>query len=167
MYGGRHTYIPDIDCLAAFGSRSGVIGERVRGSRSGSRSVETSRTAAAALEATAATVTKSTAATKTAATKAAAAAAVATTHATKSATAAEAHSTASGITVFTNFKDASLPIISIELLDGIASIVGAFKNHNTRAFRSAIRPHVDISANNTASAGCKNSCEYMTHLSRR
>ena len=83
-------------------------------------------------------------------------AAEATSHASaaEAATTAEAHAAASskaaaaapgaGITILADFEHASLPIVAIELSDGVASIFGVVKGHDTGALGTTIGSDVDI-----------------------
>lgn len=56
--------------------------------------------------------------------------------------------------VRTHLEDAALPIVAIELLDRISSVVGGFEHHDTRSLGSPVRPQMNIGADDTASAGC-------------
>lgn len=140
-------YVADIDGLAAFSTSSSEVSEGVR--RDGAGRGLKARTACAAAEATSATETaseSSTAAAKSSTTTKASA--ESTSHSAIAAAAAEAHArTAAGISVLANLKDSALPVVAIELLDGVAGIVGALENNNARSLGTAVRSDVDIGAN--------------------
>lgn len=144
-------YVANIDHFATFSSRGSVIGEGV--GRSGGRrgAVETASTSA---EAATATESASESAATCKSSTAAEASAEAATHSTaEAATATKSRASSSSKAVFADFDHASLPVVAIELLDSIASIVGAFKNNNTGALRSAVGARVDIGSDDTTIAG--------------
>lgn len=157
----RGAHIADVDCLDLLGSRSGEVGEWVgRSVGHASRVVEP-----AAGRATAGRATKATAATE--ATKAATAGKAtstgkATTNTTKGTTAAaEATTTVAtttshggtGETVLADLKHATLPIVSIELLDGIPGVVGCLEDDDAGALGATIRTHVNIGSDHATGAG--------------
>jgi hypothetical protein len=57
------------------------------------------------------------------------------------------------ITVFADFKVATLPLVSVELLDAVASILGVIEYDNAGSLRAAVRAHVDVGANDIADLG--------------
>ena len=136
-----------------------MVGERVR-RHGGMATIETTSAAGGA----AATITTTTAAIAaaeptTAATKAATAA-VATTKAATSATEAATAVAASthrrtGEAILANLEHAALPVIAVELLDGVACVVRRLENHNAGALGSAVGAEMDVGANNTAGACCQ------------
>jgi hypothetical protein len=58
-----------------------------------------------------------------------------------------------GESVLSDLQRASLPIVAIELLDGIAGIIGRLEHHDTRALRATIGAGVDISTDYRAFTG--------------
>ena len=136
-----------------------MIRERVRRHR-GVASIETTRAAGAAGTARTAIATTAAIAAEATTTAAKAAAAKATaegTATTTKAATAVASSThrGTGKAILTDLEHAALPIIAVELLDGVASIIRRLENNDTRALRSAVRAEMDIGANNTACTGCQ------------
>jgi hypothetical protein len=59
-----------------------------------------------------------------------------------------------GEAVLAHFQQAPLPVIAVELLDGVARVVGRLEEDGPRAFGSTVRSGVDISANNAACTRC-------------
>lgn len=135
------THISDEDDFAPLCSRRGIVREGV-GRNRGSRGVEaatgTTRTARAArasrtrtsTEASSAAETEAAAATAKAST-AEAAAAEATSHATTIATTETHPGAIVSIAVLTDFKHATVPVIAIKLLNGIARVVGALEDDDS------------------------------------
>lgn len=72
--------------------------------------------------------------------------------AAEAATTAEAHTTAS-ITVFTDLNHATLPIIAVKLLNGVARIIGALEDNDTRALGAAIGAGLDIGTEDVSVLG--------------
>lgn len=154
------TYVAGIDDLASISARGGKIGERVRRDGAG-RGLETAgyagaaRTTGASLETASATESSAKASTASAESSTATEAATkSTAHAaTESSTAAEAHTWPStSIAVLSNLENSALPIIAVELLDGIAGVVGALKDNDTGALGATVGTSVDISTDNSAVA---------------
>lgn len=146
----RKTYVADVDGIALLDAAGGVIGEWVGGDRGITSVVHTADTGTTIAAAT--TVAKSTATT----TKAAA-----TKTASKSST--PARETATTVTshgrpcksILANLEQATLPVVAVELLDSVASIVGRLENDNTRTLRSAILAEMDVGANDAARTSCE------------
>ena len=67
------------------------------------------------------------------------------TSATKASTSAKATRSAS-ITVLTNIKSATLPIVAVELGDSIPAVLGCLERDNTGTLGTAIGGNVNISA---------------------
>lgn len=147
------TYVANVDDFTSISAGCCVVGERVRswGRGVGVKS-RTARTAAAAAmeSSTATTISESTTSSKSS--TAAEAAAKSSAHATISTT-SEARAARASESVFADLNGSSLPIIAVELLNGVTSVVGALKNYNTRALGSTVRSHVNISTDDTTSAG--------------
>lgn len=146
------TYVPDVNDLRPFSTRSSEVSERVglsgrlvgieaRGT-TGSSS-EAATTAEATSKATAAT-------TEAAATETAEGA----TAAAEAATTAETTRThiRTGKAILANLQHTALPIVTIELLDGVASIIRGLEDNDTRSFRAAIRSDMNVGADNTTIA---------------
>lgn len=150
------TYVANVDGVALLNAGRGMVRERVR-RHGGVTSIETTRaagTAGTAIATTAAIAAEAaTTSTKSAAAKATAKGPAT---ATKAATAV-ASSTHRGTSkaILTDLEHAALPIIAVELLDGVASIIRRLENNDTRALRSAVRAEMDIGANNTACTSCQ------------
>ena len=135
------TYISNIDELAHFSSRSSVVGKGVRRSSSSTWSssvIETAgrwTTIATTSVATTSAVasSKATSATTKAASKPSASYAT-----SKSATTLV---TATGWTsklVLTDLQHAALPVIAVELVDGVTRVLGVLECNNTGAFGTTI-----------------------------
>ena len=158
------THIPDVNRLTTLGSGSSIIREGIRrhgagcSSSSSIKAAATTTTTAAAGVSTAPseTTTEATATTtETSSTKAPAEAATHTTVATTTAKAHGAATTTTSKSIFANLKNSALPVVAIELLNGIASIFWTFENDNTRAFRPAIRADMDISSDDATNTSFK------------
>jgi hypothetical protein len=148
------TYVANIDSVALLNTRRGIVGERVRG-HGDMAAIEAARSTATAITTTTAAI-----AAESTTASAKAAAAIATAKGTASASeAAAAVATGThgrtGEAVLTNLEHAALPVVAVELLDGVAGIVGRLENHNARALGPAVRAEMDIGANNTACASCQ------------
>lgn len=151
----RESYIADVDDLTPVGSGCSVVGEGVRGNRGSDCSIgETTRGAATAAASEASTTTEAEATTSTTETASAAetTASEASSHATVPTAAAEAHTAAAAasISILSDLEVATLPVVAVELLNGVASIVRALENDNAGSLGSTIRANMNISADNTA-----------------
>ena len=151
------TYVADVDGLARLTARAGVICERVGGvgcshagiepTGSGDSGSNKSRSTAESAAATEASCKATASAKATAGTKAS----------SKTAASAEASSEAAtarcsaGEAILTDLKVASLPVIAIKLLNGVARILGRLEGDNSRALGASIRGDVNIGAKNRAS----------------
>lgn len=170
----RNTHVLDVDGRTWLAARSDAVDEGVRaswnvgcrGSRGSSTTVTTSESASTA---SAVTTSKSSAASSIASAvassattiwsvEASAKATAWTTEASasaKSATSAKAsaasESASVGVTVLTNFKNSSLPVVAVEVLDGVLCVIWGLECDNTRALGSAIWGSVDICACNVTS----------------
>ena len=150
---GRPGKVTDVDQVARIAARCRKVGERVgRVGRSVSiiagatwttttSSSKTSSIATTATEASAVAATTSKSAASTKATSKTA---------TASKAAAEAAGTTSSEAVLTHFKVTALPLVAVELGDGVARIFGGVKGNNTRSLGATIWSHVDIGADNGA-----------------
>lgn len=110
----------------------------------------TRTTSAKASSATKSTAKASSAAKTTTATKSSAK----TSSATKATTTAK--STAAhvvGEAIYTNFEDPAVPVIAVELLDGVASIIGSLEDNDTGALGATVGSKVDIGTDDAASTG--------------
>lgn len=151
----RGSYIADVDDLTPVGSGCGVVGEGVRGNRGSDCSIgETTRGAATARASEASTATEAaeaTASTTETASAAETTASEASAHATIPTAAAEAHTTTAttSISILSDLEVATLPVVAVELLNGVASIVRALENDNARSLGSTIRANMNISADDT------------------
>ena len=172
LVAGAPGQIADVDDGRRVHARSGVVRERVRGSKRSGRSdstvassargwasVATRRavrtragsTIATAAKASAKATTTSEAraravATTTSESTVKAAATVAASEAattTEAATATEA--TSAGKAVLANFEHAARPVVSVELLNGVLGILGSFESDDTRALGSAVGSCVNVS----------------------
>lgn len=162
----RGAHIADVDCLDLLGSRSGEVGEWV-GRSVGHASGVVEPTAG---RATAGRATKATAATEATST----AKATSTGKATKGTTAAaEATTTVAtttshggtGETVLADLEHATLPIVSIELLDGIPGVVGCLEDDDAGALGATIRTHVNIGSDHATGAGYRGlACTPASHI---
>ena len=136
------TYIADKDSVTLLRARNNVVGEGVRRHR------DVAVIAARIAETTAATVTIAATASETAT----AAITEATTGSTVAATTTKARAAHAGVgeAILTHLDDATVPLVAVELLNGVASILGGLKYDDTRALGPAIGAHVDIGANDGA-----------------
>lgn len=153
----RQSYVADIDGLTALSTSSSEVSEGVRRDRAGGGlKAWTACAAAEATSATEAAAEASTAAAKSSTTTKAST--KSTSHSAIAAPAAEAHAraAAASVSVLANLKDSALPVVPIELLDGVASIIGALENNNTRSLGTAVRSNVDVGANDGTISGYEN-----------
>jgi len=135
------TYIADKDSVTLLRARNNVVGEGVRRHR------DVVVIAAMTAEPTATTVTI----TATACEAATAAITEATTGSTVAATTkARAAHAGVGEAILTHLDDATVPLVAVELLDGVASIIGGLEHDDTRTLGPAIGAHVDIGTNDGA-----------------
>lgn len=154
-------YIADEDEGTSFTTTGREVGERVgRGSRSllGHTTIAAllAAVASSAISATTAeAAAESTSSTEAATTSKSSPHTIATTVATSSteaspiASLATLESTCSiGISVFSNLESSALPVVAVELLDRISSIVRAFESDDTSPFWSASRIDMDIGSDN-------------------
>jgi hypothetical protein len=177
LVAGAPGEVADVDDGRRVHSRGGEVGERVRGSSGSHRgsavtsstrrraSVTTARSAISALRAavTATAVatsessttseawarTESTTATTKASIEASTTIAASEAAATAEATTATETSSA-GKAVLTDLEETAGPVVAVELLDGVLSILRSFEGDDTRALGSSIRSHVDVSADDRA-----------------
>lgn len=147
----KWTHVPHVNDLASLGARCSEIGEGVGRDRCSRVVVEATSSGE-----TASAATLSVASAEAATTPEAAATPEATTEASSATEASSTTKAHSGVreAVGTDLKDTALPIVSIELLDSVSSIVGCLEYHDTGSLGSPVRPQVDIGADDTASAGC-------------
>lgn len=144
------TYVANVDDGVLVATRGSIVGERIGNSR---RRIEVAaavsttksarRSTAAAVASTSSTVSTTKSAT-TSETSTSAEAAACTKSATTEASAATEARTRTGEAVFTNFKVPTLPIVTIELLNSLASILGAFKGDDSRSLGATSRVHMHI-----------------------
>lgn len=152
------TYVADVYGLAPLTISCREVGESIGWNRNSwaaaaAKAASPGATTAAAAIATSSTVTsaectatsaKSTTTAETATEAAASTKATATAKATSHSRVGEA--------VNANFEDTSLPVVAVELLDRITSIIRRFEDNDAGAFGSAVRSKMDISADDTSSA---------------
>lgn len=145
------THVADIDDLAPLCAGCGEIGKGVGRDRSCGVVVEATSSCSEATPTP--TVASAEAATASAETTAAVTSAEAATAAEASTATTKAHA---GIreAIRTDLEDAALPIVSIELLDGVSSVVWGFEYHNAGTLGPSIGSQVDVGADDTASTGC-------------
>jgi hypothetical protein len=147
----RTTYVADVDSLVLLETSSDTVGERVGRHGLVVAAIEAARAAAVptTTEATAEATTARTA-------KSAATVAAETATATKATTAAAkaAAKARVGEAVLANLEHAALPLVTVELLDGVASVLGGLEHDNAGSLRAAIRAGVNIGANNAADTSC-------------
>ena len=151
------TYVTNIDSLASLSAGSSVVSEWVWWSRWGASScaaVETTvmwwaaKSAAKASTAAEAAAEASTSA-KGWATATGKAAAETTTGTTKASTSWEVI----GEAILTDLKVASLPVVTVELLDSVACVVWRLESNNSGALWSSIWADVDISTDHGTLTG--------------
>ena len=151
-------YIANINDLAAVSTGSGIISEWISNSW-WSIGVKTTRGSSAAAKST----TKSTSTTTKASTETSTTAAEAptgteastepTTASAKAATTSKAAWSAwTSETILTNLKWASLPVVAIELLDSVSSVIWMLECYNSGALWSPIRSNVYIGTDNSTIA---------------
>jgi hypothetical protein len=171
LVAGAPREVADVDHRGRVHARSGVVGERVRGSDRSDRgdSAVASSARRRATVATRRTVRTRTAVATTGKASAKAtttceaarrAVATATTESTVKATATVAASesttttkaaaateaTSASKAVLANFENASRPVVAVELLDSVLGILGSLECDNTRTLGSAIGSSVDVGA---------------------
>lgn len=150
------TYVSDVDGLARLAAARGIVGEGVRRvgcSAAGIKSAAGNESRCTTTEASAtAKAAKGTAATTEASTAAETAAKASAT--AKTATATEPTGTCEP--VLAHLEVAALPLIAIELLNGIASVVGGLEGDNAGALRPAIGCDVHIGTHDLAVDRCLN-----------
>lgn len=140
------THVAHVDDRTLLAARGGEIGKGVGRHRghsleAGATTVATAHTTKATPEtaAKAAATAEATTGTKATATEAAAEAAAAT----------KAHAGA-GKAVLANLQGPALPVVAIELLDGIACVVGGLKGHNSGALGATGGIGVDVGTDDGA-----------------
>lgn len=151
------TYVANIDSLASLSAGSSVVSEWVRWSRWSASSCAAVKTTvvwwAAKCAAKASTAAKAAAKTSTTAkgwaTATGKAAAEATTGTTKASTSWEVV----GEAILTDLKVASLPVVTVELLDSVASVVWRLKGDNSGALWPSVWADVNISADHGTFTG--------------
>lgn len=151
--GRQAPYVPDVDGLAPLGAARCVVGEGVwRDGRAGAVIITTTATVATA-------ATKSTAKATTAADEASAAAEAP----AETATAAHAVTTAAteaathrrtGIAVLANLKQPTLPVVAIELLNGVTGVVGTLEDYYSGSLRTPVGTKKDICTDDSSVTGC-------------
>lgn len=154
------THISDVNRLASLRTGCGEVGERVGWDGGSSTGIETAATNCTNWTTCAHRTAESTSSTEAAAeaatdssesTTAAETAAEAATASSKATTAAKAH-VGVGETVGSDLEDAALPVVTVELLDGVASVIRSFEDNNTGALGSSIGAEVHVGANDPTSA---------------
>jgi hypothetical protein len=160
------THVANIDNSTLVTIGSSVVGERIGGTgRSGRSALVKSTTgvtavrttlrrateASTAAEATAKAATSS----KSTATSHRAAEASTTSHGPTEATAAaaEARTTASK-SILANFKSTALPVISVELRNGVTGIIRGLEGNDARTLGASSGVGVDVSTNDATLLGC-------------
>lgn len=150
------TYVADINDLISVSSSRGKIGEWVRRSSRGRASIVATATtrSAAKVAAKASTAWEAAAEAATTSKWSTTATAKATTEASSSAAEAATRGEVTSETILTDLQWAALPIVTVELLDSVASIIWRLKGNDTRALWTAIRTNVDIGANDSTFTSC-------------
>jgi hypothetical protein len=148
---GEEPYVANIDDLSSVAAGSSVVSEGIRRDGAG-RGLEAGSARGTSAESSTAEATSKT---TTSAAKAAATTESSTessAHATAKATSAtEAHArSTTGVAVLTNLDNTALPIVAIELRNGVAGIVRALEDNNTRSLRTTIRSDMDVGSNDSA-----------------
>lgn len=158
------THVANIDDSALVTVGSGIISERVGGSGGNRRSTtvlkptgtgETTVATRGATEAAASSeaTAKASATTEASTTHRTAKAATTAKATTKAATTTEAGATTSE-PVFANFKGTTLPIVSVELRNGVARIIRRLKSNDTGALGASGRVGVHIGTDHGTLLGC-------------
>jgi hypothetical protein len=149
------TYVADINNLISVSSSRGKIGEWVRrSSRDWASVVATTAWSTAKVAAKASTAREAAAEAATTSKWSTTATAKATTEASSSAAEAATRGEVASETILADLQWATLPIVTVELLDGVARIVWRLKGNDTRALWTAVRTNVDIGANDSTLASC-------------
>ena len=151
-----------MDDLAPLATRSGVVGEWIGRHGLGAGTVPTTSHATTISSTESSTTTIPTSETSTAAAEASTTGETATT--TKAATANAETRSGAGKTVLTNFQRSTLPIIAVELSDGVAGILGVVKGNDSRALGTTIGSDVDVCADDSSLLRCKTSCQQLVDL---
>lgn len=139
------TYIADVDDRTAFASRTGIIRERIR--RNGCTRSVVATTGASAKPSSAVassptiTATVSTTPAVPATATETSTSSVATSEATPTTTEA-ARGTSKAI--FAHFKCPTLPVVAIELSNGVPCVFRGLEGNDSRAFGTAIWTNVDV-----------------------
>lgn len=150
-----------MDGLAGLSAPRGIVRERVRRSGRRARIVATSpaatsttstTTIAAAAEATTATV--ATTAVASARAKAAATASEASTTTESAARRAAEAGSVAGEAVFTNLERPALPLVPVELGDGVASILGIVEGDDAGSLGPTVGAEMDVGADDGALLSC-------------
>lgn len=153
------TYVADVNDLISLSSSGGEIGERVRRSGRGWASIVVTTTRSTAKVAAKASTAWESAAEATTSTKwSTTASAKATAEASSGTAEASTRREVASEAVLANLKWAALPVVPVELLDGVARIVWRLKGNNTRALWTTVWTNVDISANDSTFASCFPCC---------
>jgi len=141
----RSTYIANVDNRTAFTSRRGIIRKRIRGggctsSVKATTGSSTKPSSAVASSPTVATTVSTAPAEPT--TSAETSTSSVATGEPSTATTKAAGRTCKAI--FTHFKRPALPIVAVELSNGVACVFRSLEGNDTRAFRTAIWANVDV-----------------------
>lgn len=168
----NNTHIADKNDLAPLTISSCEVGESV-GSHGCGRGPTVSGTTGTARDSGArataiATTEATTAAPETAPTSKASATAEASTKtptAAETSTAAETAPHGVGEPVYADLEDATVPVVAIELLDCVTSIVRGFEDNNAGTLGSTVRSEVDIGPDDTASTSLFENLSVLTSYS--
>jgi hypothetical protein len=153
----RKAHVADVDGLRSLGARGSVVCERIgwhrcstrAGLKIGTASVSSAAAKAKATTAAAAAPTKSSPIVATAAAKSSASAS----EATSTISGGSSHS-GIGETIFANFEETTLPIMTVKLLNRVPSVLGGFKNHDARALGAPVLAKEHIGTDDTAGSSC-------------
>lgn len=168
MAGDNKTYVAHIDGLAAFSSSCGVVCEWIRGNRRSVAGVKASASASASREAAATEAAATEASTATAESATAETAAKAASHTMETAAACKAHrAPSSGESVFAHLEQTALPVVAVELLNRITSVVRAFEDNDSRSLRTAVGAKVNIGADNNSVASWLHKSEPVVLTQKR
>jgi hypothetical protein len=168
------TYVSNVDEVALVAVGGSVVSERVgRTSRNGRSALVISTTgvttgtrrateAAAAAKATAEATTSS----KSTTTSHGSTETTTATHgATEATAAAKATGTTAGEAIFTDLKGAALPVVTVELRNGVTGVLRGLESDDTRALGASSGVSVHVGTDNATHLGCDKDSSQLTTLS--